>query len=78
MRCYERSNYEVFIASNETMNKTLKPYIQKNKTQYIEILDHVISFKRTRCKMHINFNLYAYMEEVEEGPERGLRASRGT
>ena len=31
MRCYERSNYEVFIASNETMNKTLKPYIQKKK-----------------------------------------------
>ena len=29
MRCYERSNYEVFIASNETMNKTQKPYIQK-------------------------------------------------
>ena len=31
MRCYERSNYEVFIASNETMNKTQKPYIQKKK-----------------------------------------------
>ena len=29
MRCYERSNYEVFIASNETMNKTQN--IQKKK-----------------------------------------------